>query len=400
VSFVSRLYRRIVHRRALAQARQLEDAGDLAAAASAFERGGAYEEAMRLMLLLAETETEAKARARLLGRAARLAEARERDGEEGVNAHGLLVRYARARLELAEQSGQAERSPAELSTLGHELLGLGSHDLALQAFRLAEDREGELKALADLGAVDQLEGLLSRQFEAERRGRESSLWLAQAIDLEASGQRLAALNLARRVLRDEPADERAGRLVRDIEARLCPPAALDLEVLGERGRWVFGAEVIVGRGKGCQIVLLSPSVSRRHLRIAASPNRGGVTIEGLNPENGVRLARVGARVRDPVSVTGPLDLLLADLPCRVAPHEGGGVVLTLGNETYRLPLGPVAVGPWSLDLVEGVARLSVPEGATVPYLSKMLATRAGIDLCVGDELSAERGGAPLLKVLE
>ncbi len=397
MSFVSRLYRRVVHRRALVHARQLEDSGDLSAAALAFERGGAYEEAMRLTLLLADTETEAKARARLLGRAARLAEARERDGEEGVDARALLVRYARARLELAEQSPAAERSPAELSTLGGELLELGAHELGLQAFRLGGDREGELRALSESGAVEQLEGLLTRERDAERKGRESTLWLAQSVDLEASGQRLAALDLARRVLRDEPANERAARLVRDIEACLCPASALDLEVLGERGRWVFGSEVIVGRGKSCQIVLLSPSVSRRHLRVAAAPG-GGATVEGLNPENGVRLSRVGARVREPMPVTGPLDLMLAELPCRVTPHPSGGVTLTLGAEAYRLPLGPVAVGPWSLDTVDGVARLGVPEGAPIPYLSKLLATRAGVDLCSGDEIALERGGAPLLKV--
>lgn len=398
MSFVSRLYRRVIHRRALVHARQLEDAGDLSAAALAFERGGAYEEAMRLTLLLADTETEAKARARLLGRAARLAEARERDGEEGVDARGLLLRYARARLELADQSNAADRSSAELSALGAELLELGSHELSLHAFRLAGDRDGELKALAESGAVEQLEGLLSREREVERRGRESSLWLAQAIDLEASGQRLAALDLVRRVLREDAANERAGRLARDIEARLCP-AAVDLEVSGERGRWVFGEEVVLGRGKGCQITLLSPSISRRHLRIALAPGRGGATVEGLNPENGVRLARVGAILREPLPIKGPLELMLADLPCRVAPHEGG-VALTLGVETYRLPLGPVSVGPWTLDLVDGVVHLGVPEGAPIPYLAKMLATRAGVDLCVGDELSVEKGSEPILKVLE
>lgn len=398
MSFVSRLYRRVVNRRALAHARQLEDSGDLSAAALAFERGGAYEEAMRLTLLLADTETEAKARARLLGRAARLAEVRERDGDEGVDARALLVRYARARLELADQSPPADRSSSELSSLGAELLVLGAHDLGLRAFRLAGDREGELKALAESGAVEQLEGLLTSERDTERRGRESTLWLAQAIDLEASGQRLAALDLARRVLRDEASSERAARLVRDVEARLCP-ASVELEVRGERGRWVFGAEVFVGRGKVCQIVLLSPSVSRRHLRIAASPGRGP-TVEGLNPDNGLRLARVGARVHEPLVVNGPLDLLLADLPCRVAPHESGGVIFTLGAESYRLPLGAVAVGPWSLDLVDGVLHLVVPEGAPIPYLERLLATRAGIDLCVGDEISLERGGTPLLRVLE
>jgi hypothetical protein len=347
---------------------------------------------------LADTETDPKARARLLGRAARLAEARERDGEEGVDAEALLVRYARARLELAELSAPADRSPSELSALGGELVGLGSHELALRAFRLAGDREGELRALAESGSLEQLEGLLRSEREAERRGREATLWLSQASDFEASGQRVAALDLARRVLRDDPANERAARLARHIEGRLCRSTALELEVAGERGRWVFGAEVVVGRAASCQIVLPSPSVSRRHLRVAAAPG-GGATVEGLSAENALRLARVGAPLREPLPVNGPLDLLLADLPVRLAPHERGGVVLSLGGETYRLPLGPVAVGPWSLDLADGVPRLLVPAGAPLPFLGPMLAGRAGVDLCAGDELAAERGGAPLLKVL-
>jgi hypothetical protein len=57
------------------------------------------------------------------------------------------------------------------------------------------------------------------------------------------------------------------------------------------------------------------------------------------------------------------------------------------------------VGPWRLEVAGEGVRLVVPEGAPTPLLGSMLASREGIDLCVGDEIFAERGGPRILAVL-
>jgi hypothetical protein len=368
----------------------LEGKGDLAAAAARHEQEGDPDEALRLVLLLADAEVDAAARVRHLGRAARLASQAQEPPPD------LQARYARARLDLLRASSASAPPVWELTSLAKELEKLDDFEAAAEAYRLAGDRQAEARALAAGGRIEELEGVLDREHERVRVARLRSQMFADAAALDGSGQRVAALGVARAFLAAHPADDEARALLSSLQGKLLRPPSVRLLAGGQETRWVLAVEVFLGR-TDADLLVASPVLSRRHLRLFRGPD-GAPFVEDLATRNGTLLA--GARLAAPLPIRGPLSLSLGgEIACLIEP-EGAGVRVQVNGVAYHLPLAvEAALGPWRLRAAEDGVRLDVPEGSPPPLLDGDVAAGEGLDLCVGDALREARGGAVTVKVL-
>jgi len=86
----------------------------------------------------------------------------------------------------------------------------------------------------------------------------------------------------------------------------------------------LAAEDVVGRGAGCSLVLLDPTLSRRHARIRRSG--ADVTVEDLGARNGVRVGRRRVRRRrlrpgDELRLGGTVLVLVGERPAREVRHR-------------------------------------------------------------------------------
>jgi hypothetical protein len=368
----------------------LEGRGDLAAAAARHEQEGDLDESLRLVLLLADAEVDAAARVRLLGRAARLA---SQVPEAPLD---LAARYARARLDLLRSSSAVAPPVWELTSLARELEKLDDFEAAAEAYRLAGDRQAEARALAAGGRIEELEGVLDREHEQVRVTRLRSRMFADAAALDGAGQRVAALGVARAFLAAHPADDEARSLLTSLQSKLLRPPAVRLLAGGQETRWVLAAEVFLGR-TDADILIASPVLSRRHLRLYRGPD-GAPFVEDLATRNGTMLA--GARLAAPLPIRGPLTLSLGgEISCLIEP-ENTGVRVQIGGLSHHLPLATeAALGPWTLRAAGECVRLDVPEGSPPPLLDGDVAAGEGLDLCAGDVLREVRGGPVTVKVI-
>jgi hypothetical protein len=347
-----------------------EDAGELDEAAAA-----------RVLSTLADLASEPRQALELLVRARRMVPAETDVGR------ALARRYLRIRLDLARRSGVA--LPSELAAIGAELELVGDVAGAREALKLAGDREGETRLLIANGEIDALEETLSAEQDAARRAIRLKDALREVAALEAAGQRVRAIDLARR--QDGPEARAAAST---IEARLARPPMLRMEVLGKAARLILGDEVIVGR-RDADLIVVSPVVSRHHLRLFRGAD-GLPWVEGLGAANGTVLA--GARLSGAVPVHAPLSLSLGgEVPCVLTPGDAG-LFVEIGGETILAPLGPGRAGPFAIAVVGDVYRLSPLQGGPVPLLDRT-SIAEGLDLAIGDELRSDRDGPIVLKVL-
>lgn len=392
MSFWSRLWRRVSPPDAPAGGQTLEDRGDFAGAALEYEREGLQEDALRVLLASADADPDAAGRVRILARALRLA------GQLGDPPQELRARYARARLDVLRPSHPGAASVWELSSLARELEELEEFEAAAEAYGLSGDRGGQVRLLSAAGKIEELEGILASENERTRSGRLRTQFFADIVSLTSGGQRVEALRRARVFADLNPSDDEVLALLRSLQERLLKPPSAHLEWEGVRARRVLLPEVTLGRA-GADIDLSSPLLSRRHLLFHA--REGVPVVEDLATRNGTFLA--GARLAAPLQVRSPLALALGgELPCEVSPWGDSGLRLLLGGEVYLLPLAAhAAVGPWVLEASQGgeCLHLRVPPGAPPPLLDGSVAAAAGLDLCLGDAVHLERGGAPVLRVL-
>ena len=153
----------------------------------------------------------------------------------------------------------------EMLSIARDLETAGENERAAEAYALAGDADGEVRALTAAGAIERLEERLRTSDTAARDRRDLDAVLRRIDDLDRTAERRAALGARARGAREArrrarrrrrapvpgPLPPRPGRRSRDRGHG--PPAAL-------------GDEVSIGRGDA-SIVIASRAVSRRHLRV-------------------------------------------------------------------------------------------------------------------------------------
>lgn len=374
------------------EARERELAGDLGAAVSLYSEAGLADDAARVLLLRADAEPLPERRLAFCALAAETAASAE------------LKKKARGRKALLAFDTLRGRGSAflasEILAVARELEEAGELEPAAEAFALAGDGDGEVRALTAAGAIEKLEERFRAAEIATRSQRDLEQSLRSIADLDRTAERKAALGVARAALaqRDDP---RIADAARAIAGRLVRGPVVDLSFGGAAHRCALGAEVSVGRGDAT-IIIASRAVSRRHLRVARGPD--GVFVEDLGTRNGTLLA--GARLAAPLLVGAGVSLMLGgEVPVHVAPAEGGLFTVEVAGVRYLAPLGDLPVQGWRVTLDGELAAetdrplvaLVTPEGEPRPYLGNyQLAAR--VELCHGDQICAARGGPVCLEV--
>lgn len=372
------------------EAREREQSGDLGGAVSLYTQAGQADDAARVLLLRADAEPAAEKRMAFCAAAAAAAKSPE------------IAQKARARKALLAFDTLRGRGSSflasEVLAVARELEEVGELERAADAFALAGDGEGEVRALTAAGAIEKLEERLRASDTLARAQRDLEGSLRRIADLDRTAERRAALAVARAALAQVD-DARIADAARAVRGRLLRGPVIDLEIDGHKVRAALGDEVTIGRGDAT-IVIASRAVSRRHLRLARGPE--GPIVEDLGTRNGTALA--GARVAGALPVGEGVSLLLGnEVPVVVAPAEGGGVRVDVGGSTYLAPLGDLAVGALRVAFApaddDAFVVLSTPPGAPHPCLGAFeLAER--VELAHGDEIHASRGGPVILRVPE
>lgn len=371
------------------EAHERELDGDLAAAVSLYTEAGLPDDAARVLLLRADLEPAAEKRAAFCARAAQAAV--DPDLKQRARARKALIAF-----DLLRGRGGAFL-PSEVLIAAKDLEEAGELESAAEAYALAGDSEGEVRALTAAGAIEKLEERLRAAESATRSQRALETALRRIADLDRTAERRAALSAARAALA-EGDDARIADAARAVRARLLRGPVVDLEVDGERRRYALGAEVTVGRGDAT-VVIASRAVSRRHLRVFRGD--GGPLVEDLGTRNGTTLA--GARLAGPLPVGAGVRVMLGgEVPVAVAPEGEGMVAIEVAGARYLAPLGELPIHGWRVAAEAGAPEetyvvLRTPEGADRPFLGTFqLAAR--VELSHGDEIRASRGGPVCLAV--
>ncbi len=383
-----------------AAARKAELRGELASAAELWDRAGRPADVVRVMLLRGDGEADPARRMPHYTQA--LAVARSL-GDEG---RGLVTEATQKRAALVvslaagatASGGLSAARRRELREAARELEGIGDAAGAAEAYHLAEDQEGEARALTQAGDVEQLEELLAGEAGKSRLERERKSAHAEIDLLEASGRRREALARAEALAKLQPGDRAARDRAASLAARrvAAPLARVALDG-GEAVTLVFGDAVVVGRTEG-EIRVPSHAVSRRHVRIARRPD-GAIAISDLGSRNGVQLR--GLAVHGELVVEGELALTLGnEVRLVVAPSEllPRSASIVVAGQKYVAPLGPARLPAGGLRLevgADGWIEL-VSEEASAYLKDVVLVPRA--TLLVGDRVSLTRGGPVALEI--
>jgi FHA domain len=379
-------------KRAEAQAKKKELAGDLERATELYVDAEQPAEAARLLLLRADAMSDPQQRMVLCAQAARVGE----DSEIGQEAQR---RKARIGFDMVKGS-QGATMHGELVRVAAELEACGDWEAAAEAFRMAGDTDAEIRVLKEAGAIEALEERLRVTSQSAKKERDRAQLLRRMRDLDSIAERRVALRAGLDWLERER-DEQVELEVERIRNKLVHGPSVDLVVHGLATTYVLGGQITLGRARA-DIVVHSSSVSRQHLRLY----RDGTTpmMEDLATRNGSTLA--GARISGSMPIGAGLSLELAgQVPCRIEPvfadEPEGPIAVQIAGGHYIVPLGPMRIGGWTLvDAHHGEDRfvvLRTLEGRDPPH-------RAGyrlaheIELCEGDEICDERGGDVVIAV--
>jgi hypothetical protein len=368
-------------------AERLEMGGDLEGAARAFLDAELPDEAARVLLLRADAEPSVERRMAFCAQAARIAKS-PTIGREA------LGRKARLRFDVLRARGNAMKS--ELLLAAQELEAADENEVAADAYVLAEDREGEIRALTAAGLIDRLEERLRESQDVARKGQAQTLALKRIQDLDRGGERREALRVAEEARNaGDGSSERVEEIARVIRAKLLRGPLVELKEGGAVRRYALGSVVTVGRGEST-IVVGTRSLSRVHLRVLRQGDE--VFVEDAETRNGTFLAgaRIGGRI--PLG-QGLLLKLGGDVPCRVAPTSdvaGGGVVIEVGGLTHFAPLGDLRIGAWRVSLAgpggDDGSFVMLESSRDAPAFLGELEVTGVIELAAGDAVSSVRGG--------
>ena len=374
---------------AVKRAQSAEARGHLEEACAAWQQAGRYGDAVRVMLMRAQAELDPHRRALMLTQATSLAPPGDPARASAWRARATFI------LDRAEAGGL---DPAirrrELLEAGRALRELGESELAAKALRLAGDMDGEIAALAEAGALGQLEEAVSRQRRAEEARVRRATRFENVRDLISLGRRREALLLLRGALDEEDAEDLRA-LLQGLQARR-PNLPAHIYMEGRVLEVVPGNPVLLGRSEG-ELKVASPVVSRRHLEFQ---RRDGADpwVKDLGGKNGTSIR--GARF-DSLPVGTGLDLLIGNaLPLKVRPTERGGVIVELPGRVCWLPLGPIDLGKGRSSLEasnDGWLELTVPRGAGVVLGD--LRVEGAVQLLEGDEVFEGHGGKLLMRVV-
>ncbi|HLM75547.1 MAG TPA: FHA domain-containing protein, partial [Polyangiaceae bacterium] len=166
-------------------ARGKELAGNLEAAVELYLEASLPDEAARVLLLRADGEPALHRRVMFCDLAARTA------ADEGIKTKARL-RKARLAFDMLKAAGAA-RAKSELVAVARDLEEVGELEAAAEAFALAGDQEGEVRALTAAGAIEKLEERLKDAAAGARAEREKSVILSRVTDLDRTGERREAL---------------------------------------------------------------------------------------------------------------------------------------------------------------------------------------------------------------
>lgn len=366
-------------------AKKLERSGDLAGAVEAYLEGGLPDEAARVLLLRADAEPALERRMAFFEQASSTA----LDPTLSRSAKG---RRAKLSFDLLKQRGASARS--EIVVAAQELEAAQEWLVAAEAYALAGDAEGEIRALTGAGAIERLEERLQRDASASREEAQLSLVLRKVQDLDRGAERRLALRMGAEA---GDKDDRLVDLIRQIRQRLVRTRVCELGFGGQSWTIAFGAEVSVGRGEAT-IVVSSRALSRVHLRLRRDV-AGQIVVEDAGTRNGTFLR--GARLGGAIPLGEGLALTLgADVACSLAPHATGGALIEVAGAKYLAPLGRLRVDPFELD-VEGALDetfLVLESRAEAPAYRGSMELARRIELCFQDEITATRGGEAVLTV--
>lgn len=376
------------HRRKAARAKEL--AGDLEGAVEAYLEADLQDDAARVLLLRADAERSAERRLAFCALALQTATDPE------------LQRKARARkallgFDLLRGKGSSLLA-SEVLAVARELEETEELERAADAYALAGDAEGEVRALTAAGAIERLEERLRATEASARSENERTTALRRIADLDRTAERREALAACDAWLAKHH-DEKIAATALAIRARLLRGPIVDLVVDGDRGRFVLGDDVTLGRDG--TIPVGARAVSRQHARLFRGP--GGAMVEDMGTRNGTTLA--GARLTAPVPVGAGVTIKLGgEVPCSIrpapaAPARGDLLEIDVGGERYLAALGPLVLFGWQLgERRDGGAAfvvLRAPASAAPAFLGSYQLARE-VELCAGDSLATERGGAARL----
>ena len=376
-------------------ARKAELRGDLSRAQMLWAEADRPDEAARVMLLRGDGEGDAQKRLPLYTQAAAIAPL----------GHDIrhLARKKRAELVVAMAAEGALSAIARHDVLdaAKELEAIGELASAAKAYALGRDAEGEARALAASGDLDQLEDVLAvsqTKDRATRRRREAH---AEIDQLVTSGRRREALTLAETFALEEPDDAIARERSTSLRARRAIGPKIAIELHGARLDLLVGDEVIVGRTEG-SLVIGSHAVSRRHLRVARVD--GVAMVLDLGSRNGTTFR--GAKLAGSLPIGDGLDLKLGnEVPLRIAPFvpppgidvKGAYAIDAIGVR-HVAPLGPLCIGPWQIEIDDaGWLAIVSTEHAPAYVAGVMLVPRA--TLLAGDAIASSRSADPILRIV-
>lgn len=370
-------------RRKAARAREL--AGDLEGAVEAYLAADLLDDAARVLLLRADAERSAERRLAFCALAQRTAT--DPELQKKAKARKALLGF-----DLLRGKG-ASLLTSEVLAVARELEEADELERAADAYALAGDTEGEVRALTAAGAIERLEERLRATEASTKSENERATVLRRIADHDKTAERRAALAACDAWLAIHH-DERVASTALSIRARLLRGPIVDLLIDGERMRFVLGDQVTIGRDG--TIPVGARAVSRQHVRIYRGPS--GPMVEDLGTRNGTTLA--GARLTAPVPVGTGLSIKLGgEIPCSVAPAPESEihrqlVQIDVGGDRYHAALGALSLFGWEIvERREGSAAfvvLRTPEGAQPAFLGNYQLARE-IELCAGDGIATARG---------
>jgi hypothetical protein len=378
--------------RRIQAARRAELRGDLARAAELWGLAEKPEEAARVMILRGDAEVEAGFRMQHYVQAVALAPRGHDVRREARLKRALLT------ISIASTGVLSASARRDLLAAAKDLEDIDEPERAAEAYRVAEDYEGEARALASAGDVDKLEKLLSDEEDKDRRQRRRQEGYSEVDLLMSSGRRREALARALDLAKDNADDRLTLERADFLRARKVTGPIVRLSLHGKPITLVLGLEVIVGRTEGA-ITVQSHAISRRHVRIARAPD-GSVQVADAGSRNGTQLR--GMNLSGALAVGDGLELHMGkEVPLRLGPSEelAGATTIEVAGAKYVAPLGPVRlpIEGWTLEEAsDGWVELVTREG---PAFLKDVSLVSRATLLAGDSIAAQRGGAPVLEVV-
>ncbi len=375
-------------------ARSAELEGDLASAAQAWIDAKKPADAARVLVVRAQATLELEQRFALLVRARDLAPAQTAPLADAVNMLADLV------IARTGDSALSSASKRELSMVAGDLERIGEHGRAAELFQRAGDADGRARNLALAGGVDELDDTLAQEAFVNRLEALQARNVRDAESAEAGGDRRQAARLLQQAVQAAPQDETVARTYHELRARRLAASSAVVLLRGASYTALFDGELVVGRGDA-SIVLSSPVVSKRHLRIFRRDD--AVWFEDLGTRGGTHYR--GARLTAPLRLEETVELELASaVRIALAPSTAfaRAVEITVAGARYVGALGELGVPTdagvsWSLARgPDGWLELRTPREH--PCFRRGILQDSPVTLLRGDAFASQRDAPAFLEL--